>query len=506
MAKLDRLPFEVTSRIYQFCPLEDGIALSQTCKGLLRVWQGLDDTIVRHKVLKRVHWFALHEGGTDLDNWGMCAMLLINRTRACLKKERGWKVHQKLDFEPPNGIRKYPNKKRESLQHTDLRLIDAIHVTEVEDELDEIYPVVGNMKLDEQLLPVPGTPRTTPEFKTTLITRSGHKLRHVSTSVLVRLLDENNHFLHVEFEGLKGARHTLVNKSRVKRDMMNTMVVTDVEWDERVRCNLLPLNGGAIFLKLLGEYYDVYGEQYFDSKSGHYEYADFHYYGTKYPPSKRKMFTGPVTPRTLGLVNQDVVKNPFADPDTSSEESMTYEVNLQFKFCTFYNGYLYVLLEGVYVVRMWVDFGYHMKRHVMSATNWNFPFLHFRHRPMSLYGLSHAHEQTFQALYRYIILQTENNISWIGDLMTGSSVREGKRVWYVERDPNMMVIPFFYADELGQPQFYYLGKNEKWKKKKGVWEKVETKEEKKERKEREKEEKKERKSEEKERRERVRGE
>lgn len=90
------LPVELCLQLFHLCDLESCLALSESSCTFFHVFEGLDDSLIRSKVQKRVPWMTLDESGTQIYTWARAARLIRSRTSGVRSKSPKWKVVKNL--------------------------------------------------------------------------------------------------------------------------------------------------------------------------------------------------------------------------------------------------------------------------------------------------------------------------------------------------------------------------------------------------------------------------
>lgn len=90
------LPVGLCLQLFHLCDLESCLALSETSRSFADVFEGLDKSLIRCKVQKRVPWMTVNESDTQITSWARAARLIRSRTRGVRSKTPTWKVVKNL--------------------------------------------------------------------------------------------------------------------------------------------------------------------------------------------------------------------------------------------------------------------------------------------------------------------------------------------------------------------------------------------------------------------------
>ncbi|KAG5356501.1 hypothetical protein CJU90_1839 [Yarrowia sp. C11] len=76
---------ELVRLLFEYSNLESCVALSQVCAHFFDVWNDLDESLVRERVVERAPWFV--ELDEECNSWRLAALVLTKRTKKALSKQ-----------------------------------------------------------------------------------------------------------------------------------------------------------------------------------------------------------------------------------------------------------------------------------------------------------------------------------------------------------------------------------------------------------------------------------
>lgn len=460
---LDSVPVDLKVKILKLSNLETCLALSESCGTYRKLWESLDKTLVREKVLKRVPWFALNEGSTGLTSWNQCAHVVVARTQHCLKTSpdimvrKGRLPIKSLEMAFLRPVTKYrrvnatdvtedtetrekmkpmfPDKLTDALTGLQIYGSNLHHVDLMLDlktmqakrgphtfQLEEInYPA----HLDIAHAPAPG---------------SGTEFRHVDPNGTVGFVEENDNLMHIvystsrpyfdpEMLGIgRAGVNAIIHKASHPRDIDGVLIIDpeklimqQPEDDMSVPLiNLLPGSGGALIARFSAV----------RNVSGYLGYIE------PTEDLRHTILCAVPCPAVGGFEAHD---------------------HFNQKFYATYNGYLYYFHEGRFI-QLWVDLGYQkelkmkaaIRREIghhtlpqktdtraLCAINVFFPHIGtFCIFPDKYKILSIIQGDKNQGLDRFITLRAAYGLV-VGDLLTGETY-----VCKNHKDNRQLVIPY----------------------------------------------------------------
>lgn len=343
---------EVLTQVYKACNLETCVELSEVSKAHRELWRSLDSTMVREKVLERAPWFSLDESasGTGLDTWHKCALMVINRTEQSLDARNKMLYvikhlqvavtlcRNKVEMVKPVDV-STDHKLRESMDPMFDGYSDS-HIDVLDDGTSQGTKLMAvGCEVDLKTLKVkPNKFEADPnirysEIKDEAVSPSGLKVRHEMRGNWIRVVDENEHLIHVRMKGVEILpTDVLVHKETHEKDENGTFIVSFHESpyypgqivpaddiDEEVSLVSLLPSGGALVVT---------------NPYGHPE-IQYLAYVEPLPGLPRVLLC--FVPLGMGF------KNNYTESECS-------------RFSVCYDGYLHVYFEGRFL-RLWVDLG-----------------------------------------------------------------------------------------------------------------------------------------------------
>ncbi|KAG5355073.1 hypothetical protein CJU89_6897 [Yarrowia sp. B02] len=348
---LESLPVELKQDILRYGSLDVCVALSEACPSYRRLWESMEQTQVREKVLRRVPWFQLNDSSTGVTTWLQAAKLVTTRTRHALEKKNGW----------------VPAKSIEVLNSSNLVSHERVDATDVTFDPDLrkkmnpvfadriIYTLTGDVMQGARLRM--GTESL--DLKT-LIATTGHRdvniedappkddnrvrgtpeieLRHVDPEGEVAYVGENDNLIHCRYTPIvpldgpleddpRNLIDAVFHKETKQRDEDGCYVIDPeklvIQQAHKQECmpliHLLPGAGGAMIARFASD-------KQVSSYLGYIEPT---------PELRHHILCAIPTPARGGFNGFDSHYNSF---------------------CLFYNGYIHLSVEGR-VIQMWVDLG-----------------------------------------------------------------------------------------------------------------------------------------------------
>lgn len=338
------LSADVLAILYEMCDLEVCIPLSETSRLYYSLFQGLEKTVVRDKVLARVPWLELAD--LEADDWIQCARVIVNRTTKSLNPDhKNLYLLKDLKVALTLGTNEIEVIEPRSLQtNQELRTsLKPIFENDFRNAIDDPSAIRGSklvvpgaaldlktMLTEPADMPDYDEPYDYSSFSNQTVSPSGVKIRHSDENYQIRVISENDNLIHV----------------RMRDQMRNcdTLVYKHAGRDEVILVN-----------DEIPEYHQPHDEEDTD-------------YG----------ISGSVVsllPGSAGaLVVESFVNQPYRqfimyiEPNVqmsrvlvcSLPHTHTYVMRYSeydTKFYVLHNGYLHVYCDG-WLVRLWVDFGY----------------------------------------------------------------------------------------------------------------------------------------------------
>lgn len=340
---------DILSLIFSDCDLESCIALSQTCSSNYAIYQQLDSTLVREKVLKRVPWFEL--GDCKSETWRQCASVIVNRSRKGLDPknkhlyllkdmrvaaalcQNSVAISKGMSLEEHENIRKkmIPLFEGESSSFAgDFEVIrgSSIHFPGIALDLK----TMKTSHTDHEDRPDYEDYST---WSNEAVSPSGIVVRHQRSNGFVRVMNENDNLIHVRFRAVYTNADTLIYKKKPYHKAADGAILVgsqtfplftnpaeddDFEFVEGALVSLLPGQGGALVVN----------------------------YPSDHPHRQMVVYVEPTERLEEVLICTVPLSHTYSGSHSDSHSS---------EFYTFYKGYLYLYFAGRFF-QLWVDMGY----------------------------------------------------------------------------------------------------------------------------------------------------
>ncbi|KAG5358643.1 hypothetical protein CJU89_5281 [Yarrowia sp. B02] len=231
------VPDELKEKILRLSNLETCLALTASCAAFQRLWESLDKTLVRDKVLRRVPWFQLNETSTGLTTWNQGARTLVARTRLCLgptgadrdlRKSKGFVIVKSIEVSYSANLVNHHRVDAtdvtfdpEARANMKPMFPDDTMFTTRDGYLHGTEPQQDNVSLDLKTMKGKDGKNTfffdsdDVEISNSLKVPSGLELVHVSQNGKIGFVKENNNLIHLKYSTLD--RHKAGFEGRTER-------------------------------------------------------------------------------------------------------------------------------------------------------------------------------------------------------------------------------------------------------------------------------------------------